>query len=214
VVALASDAFVALVMILACSIRIVQLQSIQAHRPVSPTALRGGNLFFAAGAGIDLLVGLLTVVTFLLWIYRAHQNLLSFRPAPLRYSAAAAVYYFFIPFFSLFRPYLIMREIWVKSDPSLPPFAVPTYTKAPASPLVATWWALFLARVGIGWIFLILRQEESTAGALLANTSLLSVSYCVSILTAIPACLLVIRILRREENLAEQLTALAGVDVF
>jgi hypothetical protein len=214
VAGLASHAFISVVMILACALRIALLGSVQAHTPVSRSALRASDLLFALGASLHLLVVLFTIVTFLLWFYRAHQNLLAFRPELLENSPADAAWSFFIPFINLVKPYSVMREIWVESDPAVPPFAVPSYTEAPASPLVSAWWALFLARGVIGWAALLSGRSGRSVATLMTTTEILVVSYVVSSLAAGLACLLVLRILRRQENLAEQLTVLDGVGVF
>jgi hypothetical protein len=211
---LASDAFFSVVMILACGLRIALLRSVEAHTQVSRSALRASDLFFALGAGLHALVALFTVVTFLVWFYRAHQNLLAFRPEPLENSAADAVWSFFIPFVNLVKPYSVMREIWVESDPALPPFAVPAYTEAPASRLVSAWWALFIARGVISWAILLPRQSGRAVATLITKTENQVVSYALSTLAAVVACMLVHRILRRQENLAEQLTVLDRVGVF
>lgn len=64
----------------------------------------------------EIIVYLATVVCFLMWLYRAYNNLRAFdswsRPD---YSAAMAVGSFFIPFANLVLPYRIVKEVWQKS---------------------------------------------------------------------------------------------------
>ncbi len=212
---LASDAFLSVVVILGCVLRIVLLRSVQAPTQVSQPTLRvASSLFIVSGVGLQFLVVIFTAITFLFWIYRAHQNLLAFRPEPLENAPADGVWSFFVPIINLFKPYFVMREIWVESDPALPPFGVPTYTSEPSSPLVAIWWVLFLARGVLGSIALIPRRGGQTTAAAITMTEIHIVSYAVSALAAVVACLLVLRILRRQENLAEQLTVLDRVGVF
>jgi hypothetical protein len=211
---LAAHAFFSALMIVACVVRIVLLRSVVAHTPVSPEALRASDFFYAAVAGLHLLVAFFTFVAFLFWFHRAHQNLLAFRPEPLEHSAAEAVWSFFIPFVNLVKPYSVMKEIWVESDPSVPPFAVPMYAGLPSAPLVSLWWALFLSRGAAGWAALIPRRHVKTAATLLTTSELQVGAYAVSFAAAVMACLLVVRILRRQENLADQLTLLDRVEVF
>src|SRR3954471_14081808 len=97
-------AFLSLVMILACSERIGLLRSVQAHRPVSRAALRSSDVFFSLGARLHIAVLLLTAIAFLLWFYRARQNLSAFRSEAFEFSPAGAVGTFFIPFVNFVQP--------------------------------------------------------------------------------------------------------------
>ena len=72
--------------------------------------------------GIGLLTAIVyiaTVVLFLMWLYRAHENLQAFgvRKNQLEYSSGWAVGSFFVPFVSLVVPYRAIRELWRKSVP-------------------------------------------------------------------------------------------------
>src|SRR3954469_22685306 len=93
---LAAHAFFSALMIVLCILRIVLLRSVVAHAPVSQSTLKVSDLFFAAVAGLHILVEFFTFLTFLLWFFRAHKNRLAFRPEPLEHSAAEAVWSFFI----------------------------------------------------------------------------------------------------------------------
>jgi Domain of unknown function (DUF4328) len=199
-------AFLSLVMILACSERISLLRSVLAHRPVSRFTLRASDLFFVLGARFHLLATLLTVVAFLLWIYRARQNLDAFRGEPFEFSPAWAVGSFFIPFVNLVQPYSAMREIWQASDPELPPVGEGSfsYVAAPVSPLLLTWWLLFLARGLTGWAAALPGLGNRTAAALLTTSQMLVVSYIVSTLAAGFAIALILLIRRRQEEFAQR----------
>jgi len=72
--------------------------------------------------GIGLLTAIVyiaTVVFFLMWLYRAHENLHAFgvKRNQLEYSSGWAVGSFFVPFVSLVVPYRAIRELWRKSIP-------------------------------------------------------------------------------------------------
>jgi len=202
------DAFLSLVMILAASERIVLLRSIQAHRVANPFAWRASELFFRVGASFHFLTALLTAVAFLLWLYRANQNLSAFRDEPFEFSPAGTVWSFFIPFLNFVQPYSAVREVWQASDPELPPVGEGSfsYVAAPVSPLILTWWLLFLARGVISWAttFQRLGERTLTVGTLLTTTEIQVVSYVVSILAAGFAVTLVIRIWRRQEEFARR----------
>jgi hypothetical protein len=206
VAGLGLHAFLSLVMISACAGRIFLLQAAQAHRPVSRTSLRGSDLFFLIGARIHLVVMLFTVIAFLLWFYRARQNLSALRPEPFEHSPAGVVWSFFIPFVNLVQPYSAMREIWQASDPEIAPAESAFYATAPVSPLLLTWWLLFLGRSVVFWAasFARLGNRTHKLVALLTATEIEVVAYVLSILAAVSACVLVLRVRRRQETFAER----------
>ena len=85
-------------------------------------------------------------VAFLMWTYRASQNLVAMG-VQLRYSSGWAVGCWFIPIISLFRPYQAMKEIWKRSHPN---------RYDPDALLVDVWWAL--------WLRLLCRGLSSSPG--------------------------------------------------
>jgi hypothetical protein len=116
------------------------------------------------------------------------------------------VWSFFIPFVNLVQPYSAMREIWQASDPEIPPAESAFYPTAPVSPLILAWWLLFLARGIVSWVasFERLGNSAHKLTALLTATEIQVVAYVVSILAAVFACVLVLRIRRRQETFAER----------
>jgi hypothetical protein len=87
----------------------------------------------------------LTIIVFLIWIYRAHRNLYALRPTYLRFSPGWAVGWWFVPFANLVRPFQVMREIWWESDPDIPQeqmFLTESLHGAPT--YMGIWWALWL----------------------------------------------------------------------
>jgi hypothetical protein len=192
-----------LILIFACTTRIVLLERVQSHVQVSREDLIASDAFMLWGSRTHVGVMFVAAVAFLLWFYRAYQNLSSFRSGPLRYSASKAAWSFFIPFVNLVRPFSVMRDIWQASDPTLPPFAPSPYTAAPVSPLVPTWWALFLAQGVLAWLALAPLQRGHTVDTVLASAQLMRVSYAAAIFAAASACVLVFVIQRRQQQLAE-----------
>jgi hypothetical protein len=55
---------------------------------------------------------ILIAVFFILWFYRAHKNLASFRKLPLEYSHSAAAWSFIVPIASVIMPLWVMQEVW------------------------------------------------------------------------------------------------------
>jgi hypothetical protein len=85
------------------------------------------------------------IVVFLVWIYKAYKNLEPLQASGLSHSPGWAVGWWFIPFANLVKPYQVMKEIWVESDPEYESELafLPTTLSAPA--IMGLWWATFLA---------------------------------------------------------------------
>ena len=73
--------------------------------------MEGGLALFSIGVYIA------TIVFFLMWIYRANENLRSFGTSS-SYSSGWAVGSWFIPFAALVIPYRATKELWNKSVPN------------------------------------------------------------------------------------------------
>jgi hypothetical protein len=113
------------------------------HAETTANDLRVGIIAFLHFAAL-----LTASIIFLTWIYRAHKNLVALGVNNLRCSPRWAVGYYFIPYFSFFRPFQVMKEIWKASGPLT---TVDSWKKSPSSPLVTGWWALYLAMVLHGY---------------------------------------------------------------
>lgn len=79
---------------------------------------------------------LMTIAAFALWIYLAGANLVRAELEGLEYSPASRIWWFLVPIFSLFKPFLAMREMWNASQ-SISPYDTNSTT-------VSIWWALYL----------------------------------------------------------------------
>ncbi len=90
-------------------------------------------------------VFIFTIVVFLVWLHRAHKNLLALRPTFLKYSSGWAVGWWFIPFANLVMPFKVVREVWWESDPNVPEdqmFLTESLHSAPT--YMGFWWAFWL----------------------------------------------------------------------
>jgi hypothetical protein len=81
-------------------------------------------------------------IAFLFWFYRAYANLSMLGAPKQRFALGWAIWSWIIPILSLFRPKQIANDIWRGSDPDNP-HREPD-PRAPVSPLVHWWWAVFL----------------------------------------------------------------------
>ena len=91
-------------------------------------------------------VYIFTVVTFLIWLHRAHSNLGALRAENLEFTPGWAVGWWFIPFANLVKPYQAVREVWAESDPDIDPnervFLSASLRTAPT--YMGVWWGMWL----------------------------------------------------------------------
>lgn len=102
--------------------------------------------FFVALATLFVFIAL--VVAFCVWLHRAVKNLaaLGNPKAKIEHTPGWAVGSFFVPIANLFLPYKAVREVWVKSDPSIRDEADLFYTTtSSAPPLLLGWWLTWVA---------------------------------------------------------------------
>ena len=117
--------------------------------PIVHALASGSSGLSASGAieGVLLVVGdllqMITVAAFGIWLHRAYSNVAALRP-PTRYTAAAAVAFFYLPFVSLFLPQAVFQEVWIKSRVD-DPRARSAPIRQTRSPWFETWWYLFIA---------------------------------------------------------------------
>jgi hypothetical protein len=82
-----------------------------------------------------------TVVVFLMWLYRASENVKAFGE-PLQHSSGWAVGSFFVPIINLFVPYQAVKDVWKKSEPAAADSMF--YTASPPG-FFPAWWGFWLA---------------------------------------------------------------------
>jgi hypothetical protein len=134
--------------------------AIEAGADVDPDAY---TAWAASLEGIDIkLIGvqLFGVVAFLFWTHRVTANARAF--GGLGESPGWAVGYYFMPFLNLYRPYRILADVYIDSDPDPSPDrwsgrrAVPLFFPA--------WWLVWtLVRIGERLIESTMRDPETFA---------------------------------------------------
>lgn len=119
------------------------LESMQSGTSVSSSEADMNDLRQAIIGMTQFAAFILCVVVFLNWFRRAYGNLHRIAPHVPEHSEKTAVWSFFVPILNLFRPYTIMKEIWLKSQRQIlerkEDFIVNTSTA-----LIGLWWALYL----------------------------------------------------------------------
>jgi hypothetical protein len=122
--------------------------------PLVLAAAEGDQEQLTLGELIQFLVALATlfvfislVIAFLVWLHRVAKNLpaLANPKSRVEYTPGWAVGTFFIPLANLFLPYRAVKEIWVKSDPSVRTEDDRMFASSSAPPLLLGWWITWIA---------------------------------------------------------------------
>lgn len=161
--------------------------------------------------GAYLVLFVITGILFCMWIHRVHRNLPPLGASNLKYSPAWAVGGFFVPILNLFRPFQVTTEIWKASDPTGNISDGLAWKSAPTSPLIASWWVLFLISALVGNIVLRMSLQAEMPSELLTVSWLTFVMDFVDIPAAILAIFVVLNIDRRQGEKSRRLTGYAAI---
>jgi hypothetical protein len=161
-----------------------------------------GGFFALALTGVlgltAVAVYLATVVVFLMWLYRVSNNVAAFGKQTQN-SSGWAVGSFFVPIINLFVPYVSVKDIWSKSEPTGADATVYSYSPPGFFP---AWWGFWLASNITSNIYFRMTMAEASAEAL-ATIGILS--EVLSIAAAFFAIQVVREIERRQEERARNL---------
>ncbi|HLM54988.1 MAG TPA: DUF4328 domain-containing protein [Pyrinomonadaceae bacterium] len=174
-------------------------------------ALSLSDLVTILMALLTLAVYVLTVVLFCMWVHRAYKNLpaLGNPPKYLNYSPRWAVGSFFIPLASLVLPYIIVKEIWDRSDPSVRTETDLMFTPTGGSPLLLGWWIVWVVSNVLSNISFRLSSENAPPDTQAMLTNLSVLSDCFNIVAAVLAVLVVRAVTARQEERSRHVTYVA-----
>ncbi|MDO8683352.1 MAG: DUF4328 domain-containing protein [Armatimonadota bacterium] len=152
------------------------------------TSLLTSLLFFTIG------------IIFLMWIYRVHKNLSALGACDLKFTSGWAVGYFFVPFYSFFRPCQIVTEIWKASDPTANEGHL--LKNVNSSPLVGLWWVAHLAMniLSLMATAAITGPAQHSVSELRSGTISMLVADVVAVLAAVLAMLVIKAVDTRQEE--------------
>ncbi len=138
---------------------------------------------------------MVTAVLFLMWIYRANVNCRGFGATDMKFSPGWSIGYYFIPVLHLYKPYGAMKEIWqVSTNPV-------TWAQEKGSPLLASWWALWLLSVICSWVSIRLSLQVDLAdGAQIATAASMAANFVYGVLCVV-AVRLVSAIIKKQNAL-------------
>lgn len=88
---------------------------------------------------------ILSVVLFLVWLFRVYKNLPALRSDSTEFTPGWAIGWWFVPFANLVKPYQVVRNAWSESDPDFEPSAgFLTSVQAGAPAFMSLWWAFWI----------------------------------------------------------------------
>jgi hypothetical protein len=121
-------------------------------------------------AGVNLIVIIISGVTFIQWFRRAYFNLHT-KVKDLRYTEGWAAGSWFVPFTNLIRPKQIMNELYERSDALLTQRSA-NYTQKISTSLLGWWWGLWIISGILNQISLRIGLNADTADELINSTVL------------------------------------------
>jgi hypothetical protein len=119
-----------------------------AEAPVDQAEIHGLNSRASAGSSGTVILRLVAAVLFCLFMPRANRNARTFGEHHLEFTPGWAAGVFFVPIWSLYKPYRAIKEIWQHSDPE---GRHPWEVGVPD--LLPWWWGLYLFSGAAAWIF-------------------------------------------------------------
>lgn len=115
-------------------------------------------ILYALAIGFSLV----SIVAFIVWFYRIYSNLIT-RGVPMKPSAAWALASWFVPFYNLFGPLLLMKKIFRETNKFLDKTDKETGLK---EPLLDGWWFLAIATLVFIAIECTFRMTSTTSSGL------------------------------------------------
>lgn len=142
-----------------------------------------------------IIIYLTSVVFFIRWFRRAYYNLHT-KVEPLNHSEGWAAGSWFIPFVNLYRPYQIMKELYVETVDFIEENNKEIESKY-YSFFVGTWWTLWIVSNILGRIYFRKTIEAESIPELIESNKLSMISTMISI----PLALVTIKVIYDYSNL-------------
>lgn len=138
---------------------------------------------------VNLVFFILSIVTFIMWFRRAYYNL-HLRAATLEHTEGWAAGSWFVPFVNLYRPYQIMKELYVKTYALLGTKSS-DFPKNYTTAYLGLWWLLWILNGIVDRISFKMSMGAETIEALM-NSSVASVVSCA---VGIPLALVTVKVI-------------------
>lgn len=152
-----------------------------------------------------LAVSIASAATFIQWFRRAYYNL-GIREGTV-HSEEWAVWSWFVPIISLYRPYQIMREMWESTTHLINEKTSDYYTES-STTILGFWWALWIISGYVGNYILKIAFDTDTIENLLSST----VGNIVLSIIGIPLAIITVRIIKVYSSKEEQIAGLEKIE--
>jgi hypothetical protein len=119
-------------------------------------------------AALCLVAYLVSAVTFILWFRRAYYNLHQ-KADNLSFTEGWAAGSWFVPIVNLYRPYQIMRELYLKTKELLAREALVSGEKL-STDILGWWWALWIINGVVGQFIFRYSMKAETLDELIVST--------------------------------------------
>ena len=87
---------------------------------------------------------ILSIIFFLMWLYRGYTNLGPLRSLGSEFTPGWAIGWWFVPFVNLVKPFQVVRNLWAESDPEIDPDGFNLNVQAGAPAFMLIWWITWL----------------------------------------------------------------------
>ncbi len=180
------------------------------------SAVSNGDYSNDAGGAVSAIKWLLTfgqsmlfiatAVVFLMWVHRANRVLHDKGIQKLEHTPGWAVGWFFVPIANLFKPYLLIKEIFQRSDPDRVELSTLDEPSSEGVGWITAWWIGWLLSGAVDTLASVAFQQ---AGNIVLRYSALKIAFLSDLLfTATTALLIVVisKIDNRQRALATRQT--------
>jgi hypothetical protein len=146
---------------------------------------------------VQILVFLATVVSWLMWQYRAYANLRLVGSRETELSPGWSVGYWFIPFINLVRPYQVTAEVWRRSE--LLNMRDPLGGLS-GPPIILAWWLVYLVTGFLGRAFMSMSRSAKSVPELITATNVGILGDAVGVVSCVLALVVVLGIDRFQQK--------------
>jgi hypothetical protein len=150
---------------------------------------------------INILLLLVSTIFFLMWVYRAYENLYKIRSGNMHNTPGWAVGFWFVPIVSFYKPYEIMKDIWVKTQEHSLPDEQSGNIKKPY--LVGIWWAMNLLNIIASYFVTFAYKNDKSIDGLITLTVALMFTNVFTLIVKTVTLILLNNMVIFEKNLAE-----------
>jgi hypothetical protein len=202
---------------LAIAVALLVLFAYAAQLRLVGTVLDGGTISDAQADASDARIKVLewtsvvlyvvTGIGWFVWLSRAYRNVRAIGSRTTDTSPGWAIGYWFIPIINVFRPYQIMKELWLRSAQCN---RDPLDRNKPGAALIGFWWMLWIGTGALSRTAGRLARDAEAPAAILTATKFLMLSEVLTIFAAALASAIVMRIDRYQQDCQPPEPAVSG----